>query len=144
MKDLENNFVVGFAFTEDKKQVLLVRKEKPPWQKGHLNGVGGKVKKGETPLEAMMREGHEETGLYLPWKYKARMEGINNDGAYFICHILYTYSDRVHNFIQKEEEILRLFKVSQLTLYKRIANIDFLIHFGICEDGCDFMTLSYV
>lgn len=42
--------------------VLLVLKEKPAWQKGRLNLVGGKVEEGETPEEAAYRELKEEAG----------------------------------------------------------------------------------
>ncbi len=44
-------------------QVLLVMKDRPNWQKGRLNLVGGKVEKGESPLLAAVRELKEETGL---------------------------------------------------------------------------------
>ena len=70
------NFVVGFAFTPDPlpyTRVLLIRKLKPAWQAGLLNGVGGKIdqyvqmdsqsSRLERPIEAMVREFHEETGV---------------------------------------------------------------------------------
>ena len=43
--------------------VLLVLKNKPAWQKGRLNLVGGKVEPGEAPHEAAVRELEEESGL---------------------------------------------------------------------------------
>lgn len=43
--------------------VLLVLKDKPAWQKGRLNLVGGKVEPGETPVQAAVRELKEESGL---------------------------------------------------------------------------------
>lgn len=55
--------VVGFAFSEDLRTVLLIRKVKPASQAGKLNGVGGKVEKGETFVDAMVREFREEAGL---------------------------------------------------------------------------------
>ncbi len=36
-------YVVGFMFTEDEKQVVLIEKKRPEWQAGKLNGVGGKI-----------------------------------------------------------------------------------------------------
>jgi len=58
-------YVVGFLFTHNKKNVILIRKNKPEWQKGLLNGVGGKIEKNETPDQAMTREFYEETGLIV-------------------------------------------------------------------------------
>lgn len=42
---------------------LLIEKKRPTWQKGKLNGVGGKIESKETATEAMIREFKEETGL---------------------------------------------------------------------------------
>lgn len=42
---------------------LMVLKEKPSWQKGRLNLVGGKVEPGETPEAAAVRELEEESGF---------------------------------------------------------------------------------
>lgn len=53
--------VVGFV--TDGKRVLLINKNRPANQKGLFNGVGGAVEENETPLDAMIREAKEETGL---------------------------------------------------------------------------------
>ena len=57
------DYVVGFAFSRDARRVLLVRKQRPAWQRGRFNGIGGHVEEGELPLEAMRREFFEETDL---------------------------------------------------------------------------------
>lgn len=56
-------YVVGFYMKDD--EVLLIEKQLPLWQKGKLNGLGGNVKKKETPLAAMTREFQEESGIYV-------------------------------------------------------------------------------
>ena len=53
--------VVGFAINNNK--VLLINKLKPEWQKGKLNGIGGKIEKNENPIDAMIREFEEEAGV---------------------------------------------------------------------------------
>ena len=65
-----HRYVVGFVFhSTDPIQVLLIIKRRPKWQEGKLNGVGGKIEDGETPLEAMIRECKEETDIYIEdWK----------------------------------------------------------------------------
>lgn len=67
-------YVAGFCFSKDLQSVLLCRKAKPAWQKGKLNGIGGKVGGiynmitkellvPELPLTAMVREFYEEAGI---------------------------------------------------------------------------------
>lgn len=54
---------LGFIFTPDFSKVLLVEKQRPDWQKGRFNGVGGKIEPGEESLDCIVREVREETGL---------------------------------------------------------------------------------
>lgn len=55
--------VCGFYFNEAKTSLVLIRKNRPDWQAGLLNGVGGKVEEGEFAIDAMVREFEEETGV---------------------------------------------------------------------------------
>jgi 8-oxo-dGTP diphosphatase len=59
------DYCLGFAFTVD-GSVALIRKAKPEWQAGKLNGVGGKIEDFDpSPVHAMTREFMEETGVFL-------------------------------------------------------------------------------
>jgi 8-oxo-dGTP diphosphatase len=67
--------VIGFLF-DSRGNVLLIEKNHPEWQKGRLNGIGGKIEKGETPLQAMVREFREEAGAVVTsWREFAVMTG---------------------------------------------------------------------
>lgn len=57
-------YTAAFLFWRD--QVLLVQKNRPEWQAGLWNAIGGKVEDGETLEQANVREFGEETGLLLP------------------------------------------------------------------------------
>lgn len=138
-----DRFVVGFAFTQMLDKVLLVMKLRPEWQKGFLNGIGGKIEEGETSLEAMHRECREETGLSLSWIHKGIMQGINNDGGAFSCRIFYAYSEKVIEYRQIEDEILGLYNPSQIKSTEVITNLNFLIPYGIYDDGSKFISLTY-
>lgn len=61
-------YVVGYCFSPDFDAVALIEKIKPTWQKGKLNGIGGKIEPGEAPVEAMRREfGEEATAVIREW-----------------------------------------------------------------------------
>lgn len=68
-------YVLGFLFLNNKKSVVLIRKNKPEFQAGKLNGVGGRIEPGESVHDAMVREFSEETGKTVPqWTHFLRME----------------------------------------------------------------------
>jgi 8-oxo-dGTP diphosphatase len=66
--DNPTTYVLGFAFDAGGtfESVCLMEKVKPNWQKGLLNGVGGKMEPGETEHQAMTREFREETSVNIP------------------------------------------------------------------------------
>jgi len=72
MATQKNKYVVGFMMDPTLSKVVLIRKIKPEWQKGLINGVGGKIGdniEGETPEQAIDREFKEEAGVEgLDWK----------------------------------------------------------------------------
>ncbi len=75
-------YCLGFAFDESCNNVLLIRKNKPEWQRGLLNGVGGHVEEAESQAAAMVREAKEETGLLLLWRWVCVLQGINRDNPW--------------------------------------------------------------
>lgn len=68
-------YVAGFMFDADR--VALVVKNRPTWQAGRMNGIGGHIELGETPEEAMVREFKEETGYQwkADWSKSAELSG---------------------------------------------------------------------
>lgn len=78
------HYVCGFLFSPDRSRVLLIRKRRPTWQAGRLNGVGGKVEPGEPLLDAMRREFLEEAGLLIDdWRHVLTLTGADWAGHFF-------------------------------------------------------------
>jgi len=127
-----SKYVVGFIFTEDASRVLLVKKNRPDWQAGKLNGIGGHIEDGEEGWEAIQRECKEETGLDdIPWLNAACLSGVNNDSGLFICHVYYAFTDRVNDFQQIEDEVLRIYSVEAIPELNTIGNLQYLIPYGV-------------
>ena len=51
------NYVLGFA--TDGQQIVLIRKNKPDYMKGKLNGIGGKIEQSERQ-QGTHRHDHED------------------------------------------------------------------------------------
>lgn len=80
-------YVVGFMFSSDHERIALIRKNKPEWQKGKLNGIGGRMQQDEAPVGTMVREFEEETGAITSidqWKMYAEIVGENWKVYFFV------------------------------------------------------------
>jgi 8-oxo-dGTP pyrophosphatase MutT (NUDIX family) len=121
--------VVGFLFTVDRKDVVLIRKTKPEWQKGFLNGVGGKVEPGEVPEQAMQREFAEETTLDVAgWEYMGDLEGPT-----WRVTVYRNFSMLAPHIESTTEEIVGLYPVDKLAEMDVIANLRWIIPYCLDE-----------
>lgn len=79
------NYVCGFMIDlED--NVLLILKNRPAFQAGKWNGIGGKIEGIETPHAAMVREFKEECGvdtLEVDWELTIELAGVDFSVSYF-------------------------------------------------------------
>lgn len=125
------NYVLGFCFSEDRSDVALILKNKPEWQKGFLNGIGGKIEKNEAPIDAMIREFLEETGVVISdWNKAGRL--ISDS---FCVHIYASVTDNVYNVKTMESEEVGLYALRDLnTLLNVIPNLYWIIPACLIKD----------
>lgn len=118
-------YCLGFVFTLDGQYVCLIEKARPEWQAGCINGPGGHIEPGETPLEAVQREIKEETGFEihaLGWKHVCIMEGTD-----YKLNVFSAFIDPVNNpFNTDETEPVLWYSVKHLPL-NVIDNLHWII-----------------
>lgn len=119
------NYVCGFYFDHVLEQVVLIWKNKPAWQAGKLNGVGGKIEDDETPLDAMRREFREETGIdHTDWEYLIELSG-DDWRVHFLC--AKGKADEFEYAQTMETEEVAKIDVDTLDQYEHIPNLRWLV-----------------
>jgi 8-oxo-dGTP diphosphatase len=104
-------YVLGFLFNDEKTKICLIQKNRPDWQRGKLNGVGGKIgdmRKSELPDDAMIREFREETGVstqHHDWKLFTILDA--NDLSWK-CYCFYCFNSEYLNSVKTmtDEQII--------------------------------------
>ena len=125
-------YVAGFMFSSDKSEVLLVEKMSPEWQRGLLNGIGGKIEGGETPLEAIIREFAEETGVETTTADWTEVVYYIRQNVYEV-HFYKTFTDQIYSAVIKEKEVITKFKSDNLPL-NVVSNLNWLIPLCLDDD----------
>ncbi|MBY2989336.1 NUDIX domain-containing protein [Rhizobium leguminosarum] len=106
-------YVAGFLFSSDRRRVALIEKLRPDWQRGQLNGIGGKIEAGEDLIDAMVREFFEETGVSTSpddWKPFVKMERYSVYQSTFYR----AFSDSIDNVMSQEAEKVGIYEVCNL------------------------------
>lgn len=119
------NYVAGFLFSDQPypagRQIALILKDHPEWQRGKFNGIGGKIESGERPIEAIRREFKEEASLDIDsW-----VEVVRLYGADWTVHFYRAFGD-VTKVKAGEKEKIEIFNVNQLPS-NIIPNLSWLI-----------------
>lgn len=117
-------YTVGFAFTEDAKHVVLIRKSKPVWQAGLLNGIGGHVEHGESSHAAQVREFAEETGLIIPTWEKFLVLTDCGHRWRLLCHRVFLPVRTLQQaHTTSDEGEVSLFRMDVLRPYMMLSNM---------------------
>lgn len=118
-------YVAGLAFNESRKQVAMVLKNRPGWQAGQFNGIGGKVEEGEDFLDAMVREFDEETGVRIAPEQWTHIGSIH--GPDFEVRFYRAVTNAVLQCRTTTDEEIQLLPVSMLQDYPLVPNASVML-----------------
>lgn len=128
-------YVLGLAFDKN-KNLVLVRKTKPRWQNGFLNGPGGAVEETDnTPLDAMVREFFEETSIQTSredWRYISTI--FSDSWKVYVFTLISTddFSDLHMKPTDTDEHLEVLYFRDAIGSMECVSNLSWLI--GMCLD----------
>lgn len=121
-------YTVGFMFTPLLDIVALIRKNKPAWQFGKLNGIGGHIEESEFPLVCQRREFHEEAEypydeIWSPYLLLQSPE--------FEVHCFAT-TGMIHKLHYKTDEKIELIHVNSIgNRSDTIENIPWMVYLAV-------------
>ena len=130
-------YVVGFLIDRVSREVALVRKNRPDWQAGKCNGIGGKIEPNESPDEAMAREFEEEAGhSRTDWERFCVLVGgepwSRSDG--FQVHFFRAFASNLHDLVfTKTDEFIVVSPLDDLP--EHVPNLDWLLPMAMNKEA---------
>ncbi len=125
-------YVLGFLFSKDASQICLIEKNKD-WQKGKLNGVGGKIEEIDTSdASAMIREFFEETGVKVfEWEHFCTLKKENK----WEIIVFRSFNDSIFDVQTVEKEVVNYYRVSNIQNLNTISNVPWLVMMALDFDN---------
>lgn len=103
--------VVGII--TDNKEILLLRKNNPDWQRGLYNGIGGKVELNTTPLETIIKKCQEELGANISNWIELDSE-ISSSGIEIVYFLTTLNEGEIKKLQSQTDERAELFSINNL------------------------------
>lgn len=126
----KKEYVAGGLFSNKRDFVALVRKNRPDFQKGKLNFIGGSIESGETPLQAQIREFYEETGVTIEkWDHFLILEGKD-----WRVHFFKSFIEDFVELKQTTDESVGWFFIESALKDKHMKNLNWIIPMALDND----------
>lgn len=119
-------YTLGFVFNKNLDHVLLMHKNRPDWQAGKINGLGGKLEEGEDGVSCIQREVKEESGLDIEkdnWVYA----GVLYSESFHMEVLCSTHEGNMEDAKTLEDEEIEWFQIESLPK-NTIDNLYWLVH----------------
>lgn len=126
MEIMITQYTVGFLHNDHR--VVLIRKNRPDWQAGKLNGVGGHVEEyDDSPHACQVREFQEETGVLVPeWDYFLTLNGTK---SLIYCYAAYDKGDWISQVstVTDESVVTKGFEILATQPLATVPNLRWII-----------------
>ena len=103
--------VVGII--TDNKEILLLKKNNPDWQKGLYNGIGGKVELNTTPLETIIKKSEEDLGINIS-NWRELDSEISSSGIEIVYFLTTLNEGEIKKLQSQTDERAELFSINNL------------------------------
>lgn len=137
------HYVLGLVFSQYEGRIALLRKKRPDWQVGKLNGIGGHIEPGETPKEAMIREAEEEVGLKLGggcWEEIATLRK-SRTWELFVFKTNLPLPTEPEDLMGQEDEQVEVHNVNLMYLEDCVPNLHYLVQFAVRRYDGDYLYM---
>lgn len=103
-------YVAGLLFDSGGENIALILKNRPDWQSGKFNVIGGKWEKTDANYhDAMKREALEEAGVDVDWEHRFTLTSSS-----YCVHFFSAHTDLAYQAKTMESEPIVLMPVKQL------------------------------
>lgn len=135
-------YTAGLLFNGDK--VALILKQEPEWQRGKLNGIGGKcgfgegIDPNESPEDCIIREFEEEAGPKITnWRKFCIMKGTDWTVHWFMTRGNYSLKKGHYPASSATGEFERILwiPIDDLPYWNIMSNLRWLIPLALDKDN---------
>lgn len=126
----QTQYTVGFAFDEF-DSLALIRKNRPAWQVGRFNGLGGHVEPFESFGDCIVREFEEECGVATSNEMWRRFASISSPSAYVAFFVARDLG--LNNIETTTDEPVVVFDLDSYPFDRCVPNLQWLIPLALNE-----------
>lgn len=145
-RTLPKQQVCGFMMNLDKLWVLMIKKNRPDWMIGKLNGIGGSVEDSDDSYpEAMAREFQEETGIFTAPSDWFEFLELHTDHHtivhFFVSYQALSFMHMARSLTDEKPEVCEISALEFLETLPGICwQIRMALSFGRGEDCAKFIV----